>query len=72
MVQQDRMEEQSIQNKPIQSTLVPSVFTTLANTAEDFLWGVIPDTFLLAEENMDPTHKQICFFPYGHHMGKIS
>lgn len=39
------MEEQSIQNKLIQSSLVPSVGTTLANTAKDFLQGVIPNTF---------------------------
>lgn len=50
MVQQDPMEEQPIQNKPIQSTLVPSECTTLANTAKDFVWGVIPATFLLAKE----------------------
>lgn len=44
------MEEQSIQNKPVQSTLVPNVCTTLASTAKDLVWAVIPDTFLLAKE----------------------
>lgn len=53
MVQQDPMEGQSIQNKPIRSTLVPSVCTTLANTAKDFLWGVITDTFLSAKEKYE-------------------